>query len=61
MARSENPVIFLDKINIEILRNIIKNPDIKSSEIAKYLNIPLSTIQRRRSRLESSAILKRVL
>lgn len=59
MARSENPVIFLDKINIEILRNIIKNLDIKSSEIAKYLNIPLSTIQRRRSRLESSAILKK--
>jgi DNA-binding Lrp family transcriptional regulator len=59
LARSENPVIFLDKINIEILRNIIKNPDIKSSEIAKYLNIPLSTIQRRRSRLESLAILKK--
>ncbi|HYF99996.1 MAG TPA: hypothetical protein VD815_07885 [Candidatus Saccharimonadales bacterium] len=36
MARSENPVIFLGKINIEILRNIIKNPDIKSSEIAKH-------------------------
>lgn len=41
------------------MRNIIKNPDIKSSEIAKYLNIPLSTIQRRRSRLESSAIIKK--
>ena len=55
----ENPVIFLDKINIEILQSIIRNPDIKSSEIAKYLNIPLSTIQRRRSRLETSAILKK--
>lgn len=59
LATVENPVIFLDKINIEILRSIIKNPDIKSSEIAKYLNIPLSTIQRRRSRLETSAILKK--
>ena len=55
----ENPVIFLDKINIEILQSMIRNPDIKSSEIAKYLNIPLSTIQRRRSRLETSAILKK--
>jgi len=56
---SENPVIHLDKINVEILRNIIKNPDIKSSDISKKIDIPLSTIQRRRSRLETSTILRK--
>ena len=56
---SENPVIFLDKINIEILRNIIRNPDIKSSEISEKIDIPLSTIQRRRGRIETSAVLKK--
>lgn len=58
-TKSANPFIFLDKINIEILRNIIKNPDVKSSEIAEKIDIPLSTIQRRRSRIETSAILKK--
>jgi hypothetical protein len=33
--KSEEPVIFLDKINIEILKNIIRNPDAKSLEISK--------------------------
>ena len=58
-ATTENPVIPLDKINIEILRNIIRNPDIKSSEISEKIGIPLSTVQRRRSKLENSAILKK--
>lgn len=58
-STSENPVIFLDKINIEIMRNIIRNPDIKSSEISEKIDIPLSTIQRRRSRIETSAVLKK--
>ncbi len=49
----------MDRINIEILRNIIKNPDIKSSEISEKIDIPLSTIQRRRSRIETSAVLKK--
>ena len=58
-ATSENSVIFLDKINLEILRNITENPDIKSSEISQKIDIPLSTIQRRRSRIENSAVLKK--
>jgi DNA-binding Lrp family transcriptional regulator len=58
-STSENPVIFLDKINIEILRNIFRNPDIKSSEISEKIDIPLSTIQRRRGRIENSAVLKK--
>jgi len=37
----------------------LKNPDTKSSEISEKINIPLSTIQRRRSRIESSALLRK--
>lgn len=56
---SENPLIIFDMINIEIMKHIWKNPDIKSSEIAEKVNIPLSTIQRRRSRIEKSALLRK--
>lgn len=41
------------------MRNIIRNPDIKSSEISEKIDIPLSTIQRRRGRIETSAVLKK--
>jgi len=51
--------IDFDSINIKILENIIINPDIKSAEIAKKINIPLSTVQRRRSRIEKSTMLQK--
>jgi DNA-binding Lrp family transcriptional regulator len=38
---------------------LVNNGDIKSSEIAAKLKIPLSTIQRRRSNLEKNSILKK--
>jgi len=56
---SEKSDVTFDKINIEIFRNVLKNPDIKSSEIAKLVDIPLSTIQRRRSRIERSHLLQK--
>jgi DNA-binding Lrp family transcriptional regulator len=56
---SENPLVIFDKINIEIMKYIWKNPDIKSSEIAEKVDIPLSTIQRRRSRIENSSLLRK--
>lgn len=59
-ATLEKPGVVLDSINVEILKKIISNPNIKSSEIAHDINIPLSTIQRRRSLIETSAILKKI-
>lgn len=56
---TKNQVILLDRINMEILKHMIKNPEIRSSEIAHNINTPLSTIQRRRSKLETSAVLKK--
>lgn len=49
----------LDKIDILILSDLLKNADIKSSEISNKLKIPLSTIQRRRARIHQSSMLKR--
>jgi hypothetical protein len=51
--------MILDSINLGIIEALINNGDIKSSEIAAKLKIPLSTIQRRRSNLEKSFILKK--
>lgn len=56
LSRSD---IYFDNTNLRILENIILNPNIKSSEIAKKIKVPLSTIQRRRSRIESSSMLKK--
>jgi DNA-binding Lrp family transcriptional regulator len=49
----------LDKINLKIIEELLNNGEIKSSEIASKLNIPLSTIQRRRATLEKFDILKK--
>jgi DNA-binding Lrp family transcriptional regulator len=51
--------IDFDNTNIKILENIITNPDVKSAEIAKKINVPLSTIQRRRARIEKSTMLQK--
>lgn len=56
---SKKSTVTFDRINIEIFRSILINPDIKSSEIAKLIDIPLSTIQRRRSKIESSHLLQK--
>lgn len=50
--------IIFDKINIRILQELLKNHNIKSSEISLRLKVPLSTIQRRRTRIEKSEFLQ---
>ncbi|WP_148687077.1 Lrp/AsnC family transcriptional regulator [Candidatus Nitrosocosmicus hydrocola] len=47
-----------DKINMEILKYILNNPHVKSTDIAKGIKVPLSTIQRRKGRIENSSILR---
>lgn len=54
-----NPLsVVFDKINIQILHELLKNHDIKSSEISRKSKVPLSTIQRRRAALEKSGFLQ---
>ena len=62
-SRDFNPKIetdqfSLDRINLKIVEELITNGDIKSSEIAAKLKIPLSTIQRRRTRIEKYLLKK---
>ena len=52
-------VVVLDNINLGIVEALINDGDIKSADIAARLKVPLSTIQRRRSNLEKSSILKK--
>lgn len=55
----DSSTVHLDKINLKIMEELLNNGDIKSSEIALKLGIPLSTIQRRRSMLEKFSVLKK--
>ena len=53
-----NTISILDNINLKIIEELLNNGDIKSSEIASKLAIPLSTIQRRRTKIEKTVIRK---
>ena len=57
--KNETDQFTLDRINLKIVEELITNGDIKSSEIAAKLKIPLSTIQRRRTRIEKSLLRKK--
>src|SRR5713101_6344500 len=48
----------MDKINMGIMKEIVNDADVKSSLIASKYKIPLSTIQRRRARLEKTVLKK---
>lgn len=51
--------VVLDPTNILIMEALVNHGEIKSSEIAEKLKIPLSTIQRRRTRIEKSLLKKK--
>src|SRR5919201_1544992 len=48
----------LDTINVKIISEVVNDPTLSSLDLSNKLRIPLSTIQRRRARLEKS-LLKR--
>jgi hypothetical protein len=48
----------LDNINIKIISELLRQPDISSLALAKKLDIPLSTLQRRRARIENAILEK---
>jgi DNA-binding Lrp family transcriptional regulator len=51
-------LISLDNIDKGIIRELVNDSNAKSSAISSKLNVPLSTIQRRRARLEDSILKK---
>ena len=48
----------LNNINIKIVSELVRQPDISSLALSKKLNIPLSTLQRRRAKVEKAIIKK---
>lgn len=51
----------IEPLNIKIMRELINNPDLSSTDIATKYHMPLSTIQRRRTKLERSILKKTYL
>jgi DNA-binding Lrp family transcriptional regulator len=48
----------IDDINLKIIEELVKNPESTSSSLATTLQIPLSSLQRRRAKLERSVLSK---
>jgi DNA-binding Lrp family transcriptional regulator len=48
----------MDALNVKIAKQLMNNPDISSVEIATICKSPLSTVQRRRAKLEESLLKK---
>ena len=49
----------LDELNLNILKDLVVDPETRSQELARQYGRPLSTIQRRRTRLERALLIKR--
>lgn len=51
--------ILLDELNLKIIKDMMNDADVKNTSLAKRYKSPLSTIQRRRTRLERTILKKR--
>jgi len=58
MQAGKTDLRLFDDLNIKIVRALISNPDSSSTDIAQKYGIPLSTIQRRRAKLEETVLKK---
>lgn len=54
-----NNSLGLDSLDIKIMKELLNNPHSSSSKMGKKFGIPLSTIQRRKTRLESSVLTRK--
>ena len=48
----------VDEINLKIIEELVKNPNTSSMSLATKLRMPLSSLQRRRAKLEESVFVK---
>jgi DNA-binding Lrp family transcriptional regulator len=48
----------VDNINLKIIEELVKNPNTSSMSLATKLQMPLSSLQRRRAKLEKSVLTK---
>jgi DNA-binding Lrp family transcriptional regulator len=55
---SKQVLKLLDSINIKIISELVKEPNISSLALSKKIDIPLSTLQRRRAIIEKAIVKK---
>jgi DNA-binding Lrp family transcriptional regulator len=48
----------IDNTNLKIIEELVKNPNTSSASLATKLGMPLSSLQRRRTKLERSVLIK---
>ncbi|HYV52497.1 MAG TPA: winged helix-turn-helix transcriptional regulator [Candidatus Eisenbacteria bacterium] len=56
--RFKGLLTLVDDINLKIIEELVKNPSTSSASFATKLGIPLSSLQRRRTKLEKSVLIK---
>jgi DNA-binding Lrp family transcriptional regulator len=56
--KSKGLLTLVDDVNLKIIEELVKYPSIRSSSLAAKLQISLSSLQRRRDRLEKSVLIK---
>ena len=57
----KGPVTLVDDVNLKIIEELVKNPSTSSMSLATSLRMPLSSLQRRRAKLEKSVLIKAYL
>jgi DNA-binding Lrp family transcriptional regulator len=57
-SKTKGLLRIVDNTNLKIIEELVKNPDTSSTSLATKLKMPLSSLQRRRARLEKSLLIK---
>jgi hypothetical protein len=57
---SHEYALSLDALNVAIIKEMMNNADIRSATLAQKYRSPLSTVQRRRTRLERTLLKKNI-
>ncbi|MGA8911354.1 MAG: Lrp/AsnC family transcriptional regulator [Nitrososphaeraceae archaeon] len=55
---NKTELVLLDSLNAKIIKELVSNPNVRSVTIASKYKAPLSTVQRRKARLENSILKK---
>jgi DNA-binding Lrp family transcriptional regulator len=57
-SKFKGPLTLVDDINLKIIEELVKNPSTNSASLATKIGMPLSSLQRRRTKLEKSLLVK---
>jgi DNA-binding Lrp family transcriptional regulator len=57
-SKFKGPLTLVDDISLKIIEELVKNPSTNSASLATKIGMPLSSLQRRRTKLEKSLLVK---